>query len=94
MDVPVIFGETCEPITRALSGSKGGSETITFDNAIIATGPHVRLLLAHIMDRDLPKKMVIVEAGAIGMELGHVLRNYGVDVTMIEFLDRAMPNVK
>ncbi|MCQ1950095.1 dihydrolipoyl dehydrogenase [Arthrobacter sp. zg-Y859] len=84
--------------------SKGGSETITFDNAIIATGTYVRLLPgvelsenvvtyeAQIMDRDLPKKMVIVGAGAIGMEFGYVLRSYGVDVTIIEFLDRALPN--
>ncbi|MCQ1946905.1 MULTISPECIES: dihydrolipoyl dehydrogenase [unclassified Arthrobacter] len=84
--------------------SKGGSESITFDNAIIATGTYVRLLPgvelsenvvtyeAQILDRDLPKKMVIVGAGAIGMEFGYVLRSYGVDVTIIEFLDRALPN--
>ncbi|MCC3291053.1 MULTISPECIES: dihydrolipoyl dehydrogenase [unclassified Arthrobacter] len=84
--------------------SKGGSETITFDNAIIATGTYVRLLPgvelsenvvtyeAQIMDRDLPKKIVIVGAGAIGMEFGYVHRSYGVDVTIIEYLDRALPN--
>ncbi|MCC9145310.1 MULTISPECIES: dihydrolipoyl dehydrogenase [unclassified Arthrobacter] len=84
--------------------SRGGSETLTFDNAIIATGTYVRLLPgvelsrnvvtyeAQIMDRDLPKKIVIVGAGAIGMEFGYVHRSYGVDVTIIEFLDRALPN--
>lgn len=87
-----------------VSLSKGGTETVTFDNAIIATGTYVRLLPgvelsenvvtyeAQILDRDLPKKMVIVGAGAIGMEFGYVLRSYGVDVTIIEFLDRALPN--
>ncbi|MCQ2000899.1 dihydrolipoyl dehydrogenase [Arthrobacter zhaoxinii] len=84
--------------------SKGGSAMITFDNAIIATGTYVRLLPgvelsenvvtyeAQIMDRELPKKIVIVGAGAIGMEFGYVHRSYGVDVTIIEFLDRALPN--
>ena len=90
--------------TLEVSLSKGGSETITFDNAILATGTYVRLLPgvelsdnvvtyeAQIMDRDLPQKMVIVGAGAIGMEFAYVLRSYGVDVTIIEFLDRALPN--
>ena len=84
--------------------SKGGSETITFDNAIIAAGTYVRLLPgvelsdnvvtyeAQIMERDLPKKIVIVGAGAIGMEFAYVHRSYGVDVTIIEYLDRALPN--
>ena len=90
--------------TLEVSLSGGGSETVTFDNAIIATGTYVRLLPGvelsdnvvtyeeQIMDRDLPKKIVIVGAGAIGMEFAYVHRSYGVDVTIIEFLDRALPN--
>jgi dihydrolipoamide dehydrogenase len=84
--------------------SNGGTETLTFDNAIIATGSTVRLLPGvelsdnvvtyetQILDRDLPSSIVIVGAGAIGMEFGYVLKNYGVDVTIIEYLDRALPN--
>ena len=45
-----------------------------------------------ILTRDLPESIVIVGAGAIGMEFGYVLKNYGVDVTIVEFLDRALPN--
>jgi dihydrolipoamide dehydrogenase len=84
--------------------NKGGTETVTFDNAIIATGSEVRLLPGvelssnvvtyeeQILTRELPKSIAIVGAGAIGMEFGYVLKNYGVDVTIIEFLDRALPN--
>ena len=36
--------------------------------------------------------MVIVGAGAIGMEFAYVLANYGVDVTVVEFMDRVLPN--
>ena len=36
--------------------------------------------------------MVIVGAGAIGMEFAYVLANYGVDVTIVEFMDRVLPN--
>ena len=84
--------------------SSGGTETLTFDNAIIATGSQVRLLPGvelsdnvvtyetQIMTRELPKSIAIVGAGAIGMEFAYVMKNYGVDVTIIEFLDRALPN--
>ncbi|WP_402370914.1 dihydrolipoyl dehydrogenase [Isoptericola rhizosphaerae] len=84
--------------------NKGGTETVTFDNAIIATGSKVRLLPGvelsenvvtyekQIMTRELPKSIAIVGAGAIGMEFAYVMKNYGVDVTIIEYLDRALPN--
>lgn len=90
--------------TMEVSLGKGGTEQLTFDHAIIATGATVKLLPGvelsenvvtyetQILSRDLPAKMVIVGAGAIGMEFGYVLRSYGVDVTIIEFLDRALPN--
>ncbi|UFS59837.1 dihydrolipoyl dehydrogenase [Subtercola endophyticus] len=82
----------------------GGSETLTFDNAIIATGSTVRLLPGTslsenvvtyetlIMQRELPASIAIVGAGAIGIEFAYVLANYGVEVTIIEFLPRALPN--
>ena len=82
----------------------GGTQTVTFDDAIIATGSTVRLLPgvelsenvvtyeAQILSRELPGSMVIVGAGAIGMEFAYVLANYGVQVTIIEYLDRALPN--
>ncbi|WP_180339702.1 dihydrolipoyl dehydrogenase [Corynebacterium tapiri] len=79
-------------------------KTITFDNCIIATGSVVRTLPGvefsdnvvsyeeQILNPEAPKKMVIVGAGAIGMEFAYVLSNYGVDVTVIEFMDRVLPN--
>ncbi|WP_382309691.1 dihydrolipoyl dehydrogenase [Herbiconiux sp. UC225_62] len=82
----------------------GHTETVTFDDVIISTGSTVRLLPGvelsdnvvtyetQIMTRDLPSSIVVVGAGAIGMEFAYVLKNYGVDVTIIEFLDRALPN--
>ncbi|WP_226532849.1 dihydrolipoyl dehydrogenase [Microbacterium paraoxydans] len=91
---------------KAISVAKadGTSEEVTFDNVIIATGSKVRLLPGvtlsenvvtyeeQIMTRELPKSIVIVGAGAIGMEFAYVMTNYGVKVTIIEFLDRALPN--
>ena len=45
-----------------------------------------------ILSRELPESIIIAGAGAIGMEFGYVLKNYGVDVTVVEFLPRALPN--
>ncbi|BAJ73093.1 pyruvate/2-oxoglutarate dehydrogenase complex, dihydrolipoamide dehydrogenase (E3) component [Microbacterium testaceum StLB037] len=82
----------------------GSKEKVTFDNVIIATGSTVRLLPGvtlsenvvtyeeQILNRELPASIVIVGAGAIGMEFAYVMTNYGVKVTIIEFLDRALPN--
>lgn len=84
--------------------SDGGTENVTFEDVIIATGSTVRLLPGvelsknvvtyedQILSRELPESIVIVGAGAIGMEFAYVLVNYGVEVTIIEFLDRALPN--
>ena len=81
-----------------------GDREITFDNVIINTGSTVKLLPGvelsenvvtyedQILTRELPSSIVIVGAGAIGMEFGYVLANYGVDVTIVEFLDRVLPN--
>jgi len=35
--------------------------------------------------------VIIAGAGAIGIEFAYVMRNYGVDVTIVEFLDRIVP---
>ncbi|MGH3561029.1 MAG: dihydrolipoyl dehydrogenase family protein, partial [Mycobacterium sp.] len=45
-----------------------------------------------ILTRDLPASIIIAGAGAIGMEFGYLLANYGVEVTIVEFLPRALPN--
>ncbi|SDO60136.1 dihydrolipoamide dehydrogenase [Microbacterium sp. ru370.1] len=90
--------------TIDVTKTDGSKEQITFDNVIIATGSTVRLLPGvtlsenvvtyeeQILTRELPASIVIVGAGAIGMEFAYVMTNYGVKVTIIEFLDRALPN--
>ena len=42
---------------------------------------------------EVPKRLVVVGAGIIGLELGSVWRRLGADVTVIEFLDRITPGV-
>jgi dihydrolipoamide dehydrogenase len=97
-------GSYLDARTMRVDLNNGAVETLTFDNTIIATGSIVRLLPgvvlsenvvtyeSLIMSRTLPRSITIVGAGAIGIEFAYVLRNYGVDVTVIEYLDRALPN--
>ena len=90
--------------TLEISGGKDAGKVVTFDNCIIATGSVVRSLPGveiggnivsfeeQILNSEAPNSMVIVGAGAIGMEFAYVLANYGVDVTIVEFMDRVLPN--
>jgi dihydrolipoamide dehydrogenase len=86
----------------SVEGPKG-TETVTFDNLIIAAGATTRLLPGtslsdrvvtyeeQIMTDSLPGTIVIAGAGAIGVEFAYVMANYGVQVTLVEFLDRVVP---
>ena len=39
----------------------------------------------------MPGSIIIAGSGAIGVEFAYVLKNFGVDVTIVEFLDRMVP---
>src|SRR5699024_3915523 len=44
-----------------------------------------------ILDAELPGSIIIAGSGAIGVEFAYILKNFGVDVTIVEFLDRMVP---
>jgi dihydrolipoamide dehydrogenase len=44
-----------------------------------------------ILNDQLPSSIIIGGSGAIGVEFAYVMKNFGVDVTIIEFLDRMVP---
>ncbi len=44
-----------------------------------------------ILDTELPGSIIIAGSGAIGVEFAYVMKNFGVDVTIVEFLDRMVP---
>src|SRR5690606_23401083 len=80
-----------------------GVERVTFDHCIIAAGASPRLLPGtsisdrvvtyeqQILSSELPESIVICGAGAIGVEFAYILHNYGVKVTIVEFMDRMVP---
>jgi dihydrolipoamide dehydrogenase len=78
---------------------EGETETVTGRNVIIATGSKARHLpFASVDNRivadnegalsfdSVPKKLVVIGAGVIGLELGSVWRRLGADVTVLEAL--------
>jgi dihydrolipoamide dehydrogenase len=81
----------------------GETTSYTCDNLIIATGAQTRLVPGtslservvtyeeQILTEELPGSIVIAGSGAIGVEFAYVMKNFGVDVTIVEFLDRMVP---
>jgi dihydrolipoamide dehydrogenase len=97
------WGEFVDQRTLNIKAKDGSSRQVSFDNLIVATGATTRLLPGtslservvtyeeQIMTDSLPGSIVIAGAGAIGVEFAYVMKNYGVDVTVVEFLDRIVP---
>ncbi|MET9039220.1 dihydrolipoyl dehydrogenase [Streptomyces mirabilis] len=82
---------------------RDGEATLSFRSCIIATGATVKLLPGttlgkrvvtfeeQILSDSLPSSLIIAGAGAIGVEFAYLLRSYGVEVTLVEFLGRIAP---
>lgn len=86
--------------------SQTGAEEITARHVVIATGSKVRGLPGVQLDGDrigtstealayaeVPRHLVVIGAGAIGLELGSVWRRLGAKVTVLEYLDRILPEM-
>jgi dihydrolipoamide dehydrogenase len=81
----------------------GSTVTYTYDDLIIGTGATTRLVPGttlservvtyeeQILDPELPGSVIIAGSGAIGVEFAYVMANFGVEVTIVEFLDRMVP---
>lgn len=89
-----------------VTSDKGEETEIETKSIVIATGSDVagipgvdideKMVLSSTGALDLkkvPKKMVVVGAGVIGLELGSVWRRLGAEVTVIEYLDRILPGM-
>ncbi|MBL4539780.1 MAG: FAD-dependent oxidoreductase, partial [Oceanicaulis sp.] len=89
-----------------VTGEDGKETELSAKNIVIATGSEVTPLPGVEIDeerivsstgalelKDVPKKLIVIGAGVIGLELGSVWRRLGADVTVVEFLDRALPGM-
>lgn len=94
-------------LKATLSDNKG-EQAIKAKNIIIATGSEVTPLPPCPVDNEggrivdstgalalksVPKSMVVIGGGVIGLEMGSVWRRLGAEVTVVEFLDRICPGV-
>jgi dihydrolipoamide dehydrogenase len=83
---------------------KDGVRTLTAKRVLIATGSKPAVLpgiefdgrrIVHSTDAlalpTVPKRLIVIGAGAIGLELGSVWRRLGAEVHVLEFLDRIVP---
>ena len=83
-----------------------GDTTYDAKNIIIATGSEPSTLPGVEIDEKvvvsstgalelpkIPKKLVVIGAGVIGLELGSVYKRLGADVTVVEFLDKITPGM-
>ena len=84
--------------------SETGTQTLQTKNVIIATGSEARMLpglepdekaiLTNIEILDLPvipKTMLIIGAGAVGVEFGSIFKSFGSDISIVEYLPRLVP---
>lgn len=102
--VELIKGSAVLEDSRTISIAES-NRSLTTDNVIIATGARQRSLPSMPIDhetvitskdalnlRTLPEKIVIIGAGATGVEFSHIYNSYGVEVVLIELMDRIVPN--
>lgn len=90
---------------RLVITAKDGKQTIlTYKDVIIATGARARAIPGVEIDGDiihnyrtlldyrrLPQKMLVIGAGAIGIELAYFMSTLGAQVTVVEMLDQILP---
>ncbi|MEL7133007.1 MAG: dihydrolipoyl dehydrogenase [Pseudomonadota bacterium] len=103
--VTVIMGEGTIPAKGKVSvKTDKGTEELTAKNIILATGARARELPGLEADGDLvwtyraaltptrmPKKLLVIGSGAIGIEFASFYNTLGADTTVVEVMDRVLP---
>ena len=83
-------GKVTELIAKNIILATGASATVP--PAWKMDGKKVLTYLEAILQERLPKSVIIIGAGAIGMEFATVWNGYGVDVTVVEMLPHILPS--
>ena len=92
--------------THVVISSETGEETIEGKHIIIATGskpsslPFIKVDKQRVITStealkltEIPKHLVIIGGGVIGLELGQVYRRLGAEVSVVEYMDRIIPTM-
>jgi dihydrolipoamide dehydrogenase len=83
----------------------GDKKIIQGKNVVVATGSDARMLPGVEADADriltnmeilvmpqIPQSLVVIGAGAVGVEFGSIFKSFGSEVTIVEYLPRLVPN--
>ncbi len=103
--ITVVMGEATLPAKGKVSvKTEQGIEELTASNIILATGARARELPGLEADGDLvwtykhalnpprmPKKLLVIGSGAIGIEFASFFNTLGADTTVVEVMDRVLP---
>ncbi|HEV2606055.1 MAG TPA: dihydrolipoyl dehydrogenase [Microvirga sp.] len=106
IDTFIGTGRIAAPGQIEVTAEDGSKQTVETKNIVIATGSDVTRLPGITIDErtvvsstgaleleSVPKRMVVIGAGVIGLELGSVWRRLGSEVIVIEYLDRILPGM-
>ena len=106
IDVLTGFGSFVDKNTIKITPANGKASEIKTDKVIIATGSKPSSLPFITVDKkrvitstealelkEIPKHMIVIGGGVIGVELGSVYARLGSRVTVVEFLDRIIPTM-
>lgn len=106
IDVHTGVGSFIDKNTVKVTGSDGKEATLTTEKVIIATGSKPTPLPFAAFDKkriisstealvlkEIPKHLIVIGGGVIGMELGSVYARIGSKVTVVEFLDSLIPTM-
>jgi dihydrolipoamide dehydrogenase len=89
--------------TVEVTAAAGEVSQVTAKNVILATGSAAKMLPGLTADDrvltnieilaigQVPKSLVVIGAGAVGMEFASIFRSFGTEVTIVEFLPRLVP---
>jgi dihydrolipoamide dehydrogenase len=99
-------GRIVSPGKVEVKGNDGKTQVLETKSIVIATGSDVARLRGIDIDEkrivsstgaltlpDVPKHMLVIGAGVIGLELGSVWRRLGAKITVVEFLDGVLPGM-
>ena len=83
--------------------SADGNQQLKAKNVILATGSEARMLFGMQPDERIltnieilslpepPKSLIVIGAGAVGVEFSSIFRSFGTEITVVEFLPRVVP---
>ncbi|WP_128253650.1 dihydrolipoyl dehydrogenase [Falsirhodobacter deserti] len=103
--ITVVMGEATIPAKGKVSvKSDKGTQELTAKSIVVATGARARTLPGLEADGDLvwtyrhalqpkrmPKKLLVIGSGAIGIEFASFFNTLGADTTVVEVMDRVLP---